>query len=140
MSAAASSRVSSTRAASATQRERPDLRGGLPASWHDRIETVNGPPPMGHEYVGIVEEVGREFAATKPGEFVVGSFFASDNTCEKAGRLSELVPPPRTHRPPRRPAEYLRVPLADGTLVATSDGFSPPGAHWSSPIMTPRIE
>jgi len=28
------------------------------------IETVNGPSPMGHEYVGIVEEVGREVAAS----------------------------------------------------------------------------
>jgi threonine dehydrogenase-like Zn-dependent dehydrogenase len=36
---------------------------------------------MGHEYVGIVEEVGREVRNIKPGQFVVGSFFASDNTC-----------------------------------------------------------
>jgi len=49
-------------------------------------------------YVGIVEEVGRDVAAIKPGEFVVGSFFASENTCENLpGRQSELVHPPRTH-------------------------------------------
>ena len=40
------------------------------------------PTPMGHEYVGVVEEVGADVRIVKPGEFVVGSFFASDNTCE----------------------------------------------------------
>ena len=45
------------------------------------IEPITGPTPMGHEYVGIVEEVGREVRTIKPGQFVIGSFFASDNTC-----------------------------------------------------------
>jgi threonine dehydrogenase-like Zn-dependent dehydrogenase len=39
------------------------------------------PSPMGHEYCGIVEEVGREVTSVKRGQFVIGSFFASDNTC-----------------------------------------------------------
>src|SRR5207245_237560 len=39
------------------------------------------PMPMGHEYVGIVEEVGRDVETMRPGQFVVGSFWASDNTC-----------------------------------------------------------
>jgi threonine dehydrogenase-like Zn-dependent dehydrogenase len=46
------------------------------------IEDLDWPAPMGHEYVGIVEEVGTEVQAIKPGQFVVGSFWASDNTCE----------------------------------------------------------
>ena len=46
------------------------------------VEPVNGPAPMGHEYVGVVEEVGSDVHTIKPGQFVVGSFFASDNTCE----------------------------------------------------------
>jgi D-arabinose 1-dehydrogenase-like Zn-dependent alcohol dehydrogenase len=37
---------------------------------------------MGHEYVGVVEETGREVGKIKPGDFVIGSFMASDNTCE----------------------------------------------------------
>src|SRR5688500_13931434 len=45
------------------------------------IEPVTQPTPMGHEYVGIVEEVGSEVRHIKPGQFVVGSFWASDNTC-----------------------------------------------------------
>ena len=86
------------------------------------IEAVNGPAPMGHEYVGIVEEVGSEVHTLTPGQFVVGSFFASDNTCEicQAGYQSrcihaELIGAIGTQ------AEYARIPLADGTLVATPE-------------------
>src|SRR5437868_3680454 len=86
------------------------------------IEKVDGPAPMGHEYVGVVEEIGRDVRNVRPGQFVVGSFFASDNTCEicRAGYQSSCV-----HREPvgalGAQAEYLRVPLADGTLVATHE-------------------
>jgi threonine dehydrogenase-like Zn-dependent dehydrogenase len=45
------------------------------------ISPVSEPTPMGHEYCGIVEEVGSEVRTIKPGQFVVGSFFVSDNTC-----------------------------------------------------------
>ena len=44
-------------------------------------EPVAQPTPMGHEYCGIVEEVGRAVTTINPGQFVIGSFFASDNTC-----------------------------------------------------------
>ena len=86
------------------------------------IEAVDGPAPMGHEYVGIVEEVGGEVTTVRPGQFVVGSFFASDNTCEicHAGYQTHCV-----NRQPGAPtgaqAQYARIPLADGTLVATPD-------------------
>src|SRR5918911_1742361 len=84
------------------------------------IATIDGPTPMGHEYVGTVEEIGSEVRLIEPGQFVVGSFFASDNTCEicRAGYQSSCI-----HRQPGAPtgaqAEYARIPLADGTLVAT---------------------
>ena len=90
------------------------------------IEKVDGPFPMGHEYVGVVEEVGSEVRNVEPGQFVVGSFFASDNTCEicRAGYQTSCV-----QRQPGAAtggqAEYTRVPLADGTLVATPDVPSP---------------
>jgi len=77
---------------------------------------------MGHEYVGVVEEVGDDVSTIEPGQFVVGSFFASDNTCEicRAGYQSSCI-----QREPvgalGAQAEFLRVPLADGTLVATSE-------------------
>lgn len=45
-------------------------------------DTVTRPVPMGHEFAGWVDEVGADVTSVKPGDFVVGSFFASDNTCE----------------------------------------------------------
>ncbi|WP_456300259.1 zinc-dependent alcohol dehydrogenase family protein [Saccharopolyspora oryzae] len=86
------------------------------------VEHLDGPTPMGHEYVGVVEEVGSEVANVEPGQFVVGSFFASDNTCEvcRAG-----YQPSCPHRVIMgsigTQAQLLRVPLADGTLVATPE-------------------
>ena len=75
---------------------------------------------MGHEYVGVVEEVGSEVRTVKVGDFVVGSFWASDNTCEicQAGYQAYCV-----HRVLMgtigTQSELARIPLADGTLVAT---------------------
>ena len=75
---------------------------------------------MGHEYVGVVEEVGSEVRKVEVGDFVVGSFWASDNTCEicQAGYQAYCV-----HRVPMgalgTQSELARIPLADGTLVAT---------------------
>ncbi|HNV10510.1 MAG TPA: zinc-dependent alcohol dehydrogenase family protein [Propionibacteriaceae bacterium] len=84
------------------------------------LDAVNEPTPMGHEYCGVVEEVGSSVTNVKVGDFVVGSFFASDNTCEicLSGYQTACI-----HRQPGAASggqsEYLRVPLADGTLVAT---------------------
>jgi Zn-dependent alcohol dehydrogenase len=39
---------------------------------------------MGHEYCGIVEEVGSAVKSVKLGQFVIGSFATSDNTCPTA--------------------------------------------------------
>src|SRR5438128_1674107 len=102
-------------------------------------DPIDEPTPMGHEYAGIVEEVGSAVTTIKPGQFVIGTFFASDNTCEicQAGYQTSCI-----HREPGAPggaqAERLRVPLADGTLVATPDvpDDDPPAgttATWASP-------
>src|SRR5882757_6470489 len=84
------------------------------------IQAVSEPTPMGHEYCGIVEDVGRAVTKIKPGQFVIGSFFASDNTCPNCqfGYQSSCQ-----HREfvGGAQAPMLRVPLAEGTLVATSD-------------------
>src|SRR5438874_450110 len=57
------------------------------------VEELAWPAPMGHEYVGIVEEVGTQVETIKHGQFVVGSFWGSDNTCEicRAGYQSACV-------------------------------------------------
>jgi threonine dehydrogenase-like Zn-dependent dehydrogenase len=87
--------------------------GTEPAPW---------PVPMGHEYVGVVEEVGAAVETIKRGQFVIGSFWASDNTCEicRAGYQSGCVNRVAMGSLGAQ-AELLRVPLADGTLVATPD-------------------
>ena len=75
---------------------------------------------MGHEYVGVVEEVGEDVRNVKPGQFVVGSFFASDNTCEicRAGYQTHCVNR-QGAAPDGAQADRVRIALADGTLVAT---------------------
>jgi threonine dehydrogenase-like Zn-dependent dehydrogenase len=80
------------------------------------INAVSEPSPMGHEYCGFVEEVGREVKTVKRGQFVIGSFFASDNTCphcqhgyQTSCMHKEFVAGAQ--------APFVRVPLADGTLV-----------------------
>jgi threonine dehydrogenase-like Zn-dependent dehydrogenase len=84
------------------------------------INPTQSPTPMGHEYCGFVEEVGRGVTSLRPGQFVIGSFFASDNTCPhcKAGYQTSCE-----HRQlvGGAQAPLLRVPLADGTLVATRE-------------------
>lgn len=84
------------------------------------IEPLNGPTPMGHEYVGIVEQVGDEVENIKVGDYVVGSFVASDNTCEicQAGYQSRCIHNVMMGSVGTQ-AEYARIPLADGTLVPT---------------------
>ena len=76
---------------------------------------------MGHEYVGVVEEIGEEVKAIRPGDFVVGSFVISDNTCEicQAGFQSKCVHAEFVHAGIGTQAERARIPYADGTLVAT---------------------
>ncbi|MGV9769268.1 zinc-dependent alcohol dehydrogenase family protein [Microbacterium sp. NPDC003461] len=78
------------------------------------------PQAMGHEYVGVVTEIGADVKNVKVGDFVVGSFVASDNTCEicQAGYQSRCVHNVMMGAVGTQ-AEYARVPLADGTLVAT---------------------
>src|SRR5437879_12047901 len=84
------------------------------------VQPIAQSTPMGHEYCGIVEEVGSAVTSVKPGQFVIGSFFASDNTCPhcQIGYQSSCQ-----HVEPvvGAQAPMLRVPLADGTLVATQD-------------------
>ncbi|MBB5788846.1 zinc-dependent alcohol dehydrogenase family protein [Jiangella mangrovi] len=84
------------------------------------IEKPRLPRHMGHEYVGVVEEIGSDVRAVRVGDFVVGSFFASDNTCEicRAGYQSRCVHAVSMGSIGTQ-AERARIPMADGTLVAT---------------------
>src|SRR4051794_24530044 len=84
------------------------------------LNAIEAPMAMGHEYCGIVEEVGSAVKTVKPGEFVVGSFCLSDNTCPHCqfGFQSSCVD--REFMTGAQ-APYARVHLADGSLVATPE-------------------
>ena len=81
---------------------------------------ITEPTPMGHEYCGVVEDVGRGVTSIKKGQFVIGSFFASDNTCPHC-RFGYQTSCQHRALVGGAQAPLLRVPLADGTLVATRE-------------------
>ncbi len=84
------------------------------------LSEQDGPAHMGHEYCGIVVEAGSQVRTVKPGQFVVGSFCLSDNTCPHCtfGFQSSCM---QREFMTGAQAPYARVPLADGTLVATAE-------------------
>ena len=86
-----------------------------PYRGHDRVNRKN----MGHEYIGVVTEIGDEVTSIRIGDYVVGSFMTSDNTCEicEAGFQSRCMHTTGMGSVGTQ-AEYARIPLADGTLVA----------------------
>jgi threonine dehydrogenase-like Zn-dependent dehydrogenase len=84
------------------------------------LQPIAGPAPMGHEYCGVVEEVGSAVRSVRPGQFVIGSFFASDNTCPHC-RHGYQTSCQHVEFVVGAQAPLLRVPLADGTLVATPE-------------------
>lgn len=84
------------------------------------IDAVDEPRAIGHEYVGVVEEVGDQVATIAPGQFVVGGFYASDGSCPhcRAGYQNRCL---NRSGFDGCQSEYIRIPWADGTLVATPD-------------------
>jgi threonine dehydrogenase-like Zn-dependent dehydrogenase len=84
------------------------------------LNPITAPMAMGHEYCGVVEEVGSAVKTVRPGQFVVGSFCLSDNTCPhcRFGFQSSCV---QREFMTGAQAPLARVPLADGTLVATAE-------------------
>lgn len=89
--------------------------------WRYRgIDEVTQPRAIGHEYCGVVERVGDDVSSVKPGQFVIGGFLTSDNTCPncRAGMQSSCL---RGGGYDGCQSELIRIPLADGTLVATPE-------------------
>lgn len=84
------------------------------------LNSINSPMAMGHEYCGVVVEVGSEVNTVRPGQFVVGSFVLSDNTCPHCRHGFQSSCEQREFMTGGQ-AELARVPLADGTLIATSE-------------------
>lgn len=90
---------------------------------YHQMTTENGPARMGHEFIGVIEEIGSEVTTLKKGDLVVSPFAVSDNVCEFC---RENLQTSCTHAHAAfwdgiadegGQAEAIRVPLADGTLV-----------------------
>ncbi|EWT01989.1 IMP dehydrogenase [Intrasporangium oryzae NRRL B-24470] len=89
--------------------------------WRYRgIADVPRPTPIGHEYVGIVEAVGSDVTSVAPGQFVVGGFLTSDNTCPVCKTGAHANCQNGTGYDGCQ-AELIRVQNADGTLLATPE-------------------
>jgi threonine dehydrogenase-like Zn-dependent dehydrogenase len=82
------------------------------------LDEVRAPRPIGHEYCGVVAQIGNAVTSVEPGQFVVGGFLTSDNTCPncRAGFQSACQ---HGSGYDGCQSELIRIPLADGTLVAT---------------------
>lgn len=84
------------------------------------LNDITAPMHMGHEYCGVVVEVGAAVTTVRPGQFVVGSFCLSDNTCPHCRHGFQSSCEQREFMSGAQ-AVLARVPLADGTLVATRE-------------------
>lgn len=94
------------------------------------INDVSEPRAIGHEFVGVVEEVGADVRSLRPGDFVIAPFKWSDNSCPncRAGVQTACLNGGSYGSTDREglpvdagQSEYVRVPLADGTLVSTRE-------------------
>jgi threonine dehydrogenase-like Zn-dependent dehydrogenase len=92
------------------------------------MQAANGPRPMGHEFLGVVEDVGSAVSGLNKGDLVVAPFIWADNTCDFC---REGLQTSCRHGGnwgldgvDGGQGEAVRVPQAEGTLVkvpATAD-------------------
>src|SRR5664280_3567462 len=103
--------------------------------WYYRGDNpIKDPFRIGHEFVGVVQDIGTEVRSLRKGDFVIAPFMYSDNTCPhcRVGIQSACSAGGFWGGPDRDglladggQGEYVRVPLADGTLVATRETPDP---------------
>jgi len=94
------------------------------------VQPTPAPHPIGHEFIGVVEAVGADVTSVRVGDFVIAPFTDSDGTCVhcRNGITTSCVnfgfwgSVTRTGEPlDGAQGQYVRVPFADGTLVAVPD-------------------
>lgn len=98
------------------------------------INETPEPRAIGHELVGVVEEVGSDVRSLRPGDFVISPFTISDNDCphcrvgmqSACDNVAYFGSKDRAGNPfGAAQAEYVRIPLADGTLISLRDQPDP---------------
>src|SRR5438552_11569378 len=89
--------------------------------WYYRGESPHALGPIGHEFIGVVEQVGSDVVGIAKGDLVVAPFTYSDGTCAhcRAGWTSNCVAGGSfgNHGIDGGQGEAVRVPFADATLV-----------------------
>ena len=88
--------------------------------WYYRGDSPFAPGPIGHEFIGVVEDVGSEVHAIAKGDFVISPFAFSDGTCPHCRHGITSACSAGGFYPSNGDGgqgEGVRVPLADGTLV-----------------------
>lgn len=89
--------------------------------WYYRGETPFDPGPIGHEFIGVVEEVGSDVGNVSKGDLVISPFAYSDGTCPHCLHGIQTACVDGGFFPMNGDGgqgEAVRVPQADGTLVA----------------------
>lgn len=93
------------------------------------INEIGGPVRIGHEFVGIVDQIGAGVSTVAVGDFVIAPFTFSDNTCALCQRGVHTscvnggfwgANDKQGHAVDGGQGETVRVPFADGTIVSTS--------------------
>jgi threonine dehydrogenase-like Zn-dependent dehydrogenase len=101
--------------------------------WYYSGETEFEPGPIGHELIGVVEDVGSEVTTVRPGDFVVSPFAFSDGTCPHCRHGVQTACVNGGFMPVTNgdggQGEAVRITQADGTLVAV------PGSGHSDEIL-----
>src|SRR3989454_12759118 len=101
--------------------------------WYYRGESPHDLGPIGHEFIGVVEQVGPEVQGIAKGDFVIAPFIYCDGTCAhcRAGVTSQCVNGASfgNHGVDGGQGEAVRVPLAGSTLVRV------PGSGYSDETM-----
>ena len=101
--------------------------------WYWRGESPHDVGAIGHEFIGVVEEVGNDVRGIARGDFVIAPFIFCDGTCAncQAGVTSQCVHGGAfgNHGIDGGQGEAVRVPLASSTLVRV------PGSGHSAEIM-----
>jgi len=99
---------------------------------YQKMERSDTGRVMGHEAIGVVEDVGKDVRTIKRGDFVIMPFAFSDGTCVFChdGLQTSCVHGGffGTTEVAGAQAEAVRIPLADGTLF-------PLGAHADDALM-----
>src|SRR3954467_4018285 len=100
--------------------------------WYYRGDSEFAPGPIGHEFIGVVEDVGAEVSNLKNGDLVIAPFAYSDGTCPNCRHGITTACTNGGFFPMNGDGgqgEAVRVPLADGTLVSV------PGSGHSDEMM-----